>query len=318
MPARGGGRTKSGGGGGGARPPPSREETISKAMAYVLRHGAEKEKLKLDESGYINCQDLLNWPRLRSLHVTFPELQTIVDTNAKKRFALIPRASSSSSSSSSPTQPSDYLIRASQGHSLAIASENLLTPLSPTDPACPDEVVHGTGADSWAAIRKSGGLKRMGRRHVHFAMGLPARGKAAAATSSGSAAEEFTPTITGHQDQDSAAGAAAIIDGEISTLTLLDSTAAAEPSAAAANEPKEQVVSGMRASADHLVWVDVKRSAAEGGLKWWKSANGVVLTEGDEHGVVALKWVRRVEVRATGEVVYKSLEVGKGDRDGEK
>lgn len=149
-------------------------------------------------------------------------------------------------------------------------------------------------------------------------MGLPARGKAAAATSSGSAAEEFTPTITGHQDQDSAAGAAAIIDGEISTLTLLDSTAAAEPSAAAANEPKEQVVSGMRASADHLVWVDVKRSAAEGGLKWWKSANGVVLTEGDEHGVVALKWVRRVEVRATGEVVYKSLEVGKGDRDGEK
>ncbi|KAI4225632.1 MAG: hypothetical protein L6R36_003791, partial [Xanthoria steineri] len=54
MPARGGGRNKSG----GARPPPSREETISKAMAYVLRHGAEKEKLKLDESGYINCQDL--------------------------------------------------------------------------------------------------------------------------------------------------------------------------------------------------------------------------------------------------------------------
>lgn len=60
MPARGGGRTKSGGGGGGARPPPSREETISKAMAYVLRHGAEKEKLKLDESGYINCQDLVS------------------------------------------------------------------------------------------------------------------------------------------------------------------------------------------------------------------------------------------------------------------
>ncbi len=57
MPARGGGRNKSGGG--GARPPPSREETVSKAMAYVLRHGAEKEKLKLDESGYISCEELV-------------------------------------------------------------------------------------------------------------------------------------------------------------------------------------------------------------------------------------------------------------------
>ncbi len=157
-------------------------------------------------------------------------------------------------------------------------------------------------------------------------MGVPVRGKAAgpAATSSGSAAEEFTPTTAGHQDQDSSAAAAAVaIDGSISTLTLLDSTAAAaaEPSAAAAvaaNETKEQVISGMRASADHLVWVDVKRSAAEGGLKWWKSANGVVLTEGDEHGVVALKWVRRVEVRATGEVVYGSQEAGKGDGDGDR
>ena len=157
-------------------------------------------------------------------------------------------------------------------------------------------------------------------------MGLPARGKAAAAkTTSGSAAEEFTPTSTGHQDQDSSAAAAAVaIDGSISTLTLLDSTAAAaaEPSAAAAavaaTETKEQVISGMRASAKHLVWVDVKRSAAEGGLKWWKSANGVVLTEGDEHGVVALKWVRRVELRATGEVVYGSQEAGKGDGDGDR
>ncbi|KAL8739920.1 MAG: hypothetical protein Q9190_007319 [Brigantiaea leucoxantha] len=45
MPYRG--RNKSG----GKVPPPSREETISRAMSYVLRHGAEKEKLKLDENG---------------------------------------------------------------------------------------------------------------------------------------------------------------------------------------------------------------------------------------------------------------------------
>ena len=69
MPARGGGRNKSGG---GARPPPSREETVSKAMAYVLRHGAEKEKLKLDESGYINCEELVG---INSRHLLFHCLQ---------------------------------------------------------------------------------------------------------------------------------------------------------------------------------------------------------------------------------------------------
>ncbi|KAL8670412.1 MAG: hypothetical protein Q9168_005041, partial [Polycauliona sp. 1 TL-2023] len=275
MPARGGGRNKSGGGG-STRPPPSREETVSKAMAYVLRHGAEKEKLKLDESGYINCEDLLKWHRLRSLHVTFPELQTIVDTNAKKRFALIPTPSSTQPSSN----PSDYLIRASQGHSIAIASENLLTSLSPDDPACPEEVVHGTSSPSWDAIKKSGGLKRMGRRHVHFALGLPnAKGSASKTTtatttaaSSGSATEDFTPTIV-DADQKSATA-------DVSTLTI-------DPSKMD-TDGKEQVISGMRASADLLIWVDVKCSAAEGGLKWWKSANGVVLTEGDENGVVAL------------------------------
>lgn len=61
-----------------------------------------------------------------------------------------------------------------------------------------------------------------------------------------------------------------------------------------------QVISGMRASASILVWVDVKRSAEEGGLKWWRSNNGVVLTEGDEKGVVKMEWVERVERRGKG------------------
>ena len=77
MPARGGGRNKSGG---GARPPPSREETISKAMAYVLRHGAEKEKLKLDESGYINCQELVS---MKIQYISFFES---FDVENQKKF----------------------------------------------------------------------------------------------------------------------------------------------------------------------------------------------------------------------------------------
>ena len=32
---------------------------ISKKISYVLRHGAEKEGLKLDKNGYANCADLV-------------------------------------------------------------------------------------------------------------------------------------------------------------------------------------------------------------------------------------------------------------------
>lgn len=64
MPRRGGGGGSGRGGaragaGGGARPPQSREKTISKAMSFVLRHGAEKEGLKMDENGYANVAELV-------------------------------------------------------------------------------------------------------------------------------------------------------------------------------------------------------------------------------------------------------------------
>lgn len=144
----------------------------------------------------------------------------------------------------------------------------------------------------------------MGRRHVHFALGLPDRKSSASQMTASK--DEFVPTeLAGDQDKDKGSGTP---DG-ISSLTL-NSTTTQSPQTDAGGE--EQVISGMRASADHLVWVDVKRSAVEGGLKWWKSANGVVLTEGDENGVVGLKWVKRVELRATGEVIYTSDGVRKG------
>ncbi|KAI4236740.1 MAG: hypothetical protein L6R40_006084, partial [Gallowayella cf. fulva] len=236
----------------------------------------------------------LKWHRLRSLHVTFPEMQHIVSTNAKQRFALIPSPTATTDTETS-TKPSDFLIRASQGHSLAIASENLLTPLLPDDATAPQEVVHGTDERSWDAIWKSGGLKRMGRQHVHFAAGMP-DGEAAA---KGDGGDGFVPTA-GKRDSDDAP-AVADAARDVSALTLRED----------GDKGKEQVISGMRASANTLIWVDVKRSAAEGGLKWWKSANGVVLTEGDENGVVGLMWVTRVQRRGTGEVIYTSQVEGK-------
>lgn len=47
---------------GGSGGPASREITVSKAMSFVLRHGAEKEGIKLNKQGYANVADLVNPP----------------------------------------------------------------------------------------------------------------------------------------------------------------------------------------------------------------------------------------------------------------
>ena len=73
-----------------------------------------------------------------------------------------------------------------------------------------------------------------------------------------------------------------------------------EPAVLALNGGKaeeEKVVSGMRRDASVLVWVDVQRSISDGGLKWWRSANGVILTEGDPRGMVPIEFVKRAEKR---------------------
>ena len=44
----------------------------------------------------------------------------------------------------------------------------------------------------------------------------------------------------------------------------------------------------------------MRKSIEEGGLKWWRSGNGVVLTEGDAEGLVPLRFVKRVVDRGGG------------------
>jgi len=45
----------------------------------------------------------------------------------------------------------------------------------PTDTDCPSLLVHGTYDKPWQEIKRSGGLKPMGRTHIHFADRLPKR-----------------------------------------------------------------------------------------------------------------------------------------------
>ncbi|TAQ91224.1 hypothetical protein B7494_g455 [Chlorociboria aeruginascens] len=173
----------------------------------------------------------MQWQRLISLQITFNDIRTAVSDNAKQRFSMKPNPALNPAPEPGSENPSDWMIRANQGHSIAIDSASLLTPITLSAGNIPPTVVHGTYFGTYQAIVSSGGLKKMGRNHVHFSTGLP--------------------------------------------------------------DEKGGVISGMRENAELLVYVDVKRSL-EDGEKWWISDNGVVLTEGDENGVVGTKYWAKV------------------------
>lgn len=124
----------------------------------------------------------------------------------------------------------------------------------------------------------------MGRQHIHFALDVPTSNKNKLVSKTKNGVEEATTF-----DLDDIRKELEDVEGEVV-------------------DGGEKVISGMRNGADVLVWVHVKRSAEEGGIKWWKSENGVVLTEGDEKGEVPLKWVSRVERRGSREVIWEPSE----------
>jgi 2'-phosphotransferase len=248
------------GGGGRSREPPSRSVQISKKLSWLLRHGAESENLNLGPGGYANLADVLTNRKLKGLQISFEEVRQVVEENEKQRFSLVPVATpgegeeegKGKQQSIPSTDPKDWKIRANQGHSLKIDDEGLLQPISADD--VPETAVHGTSHSAWMQIVETGGLKTMGRNHVHFASGLPAGFSSLSSSSTGSGAEVEAPMI-----------------------------------------------SGMRSTSTILIYLDVKK-AMEAGLKFSRSENGVILTEGDENGLVPLAFFRKVEDR-TGEGV---------------
>lgn len=138
----------------------------------------------------------LQWGPLRSLHVSVQDVFDVTADNEKQRFSLKPSAAHPDPSSGAPTtatvpaeaaDASHWLIRANQGHSIPLESQALLRPISLDAVAAnadadvnavpvPPVVVHGTYFAFWEAIVASGGLRRMGRNHVHCSTGVPGAG----------------------------------------------------------------------------------------------------------------------------------------------
>lgn len=133
-----------------------RDVQISKALSYLLRHGAEKEHLAMDAQGYVLLGDLLRNNRLKSHRATAEDVARVVQNNNKKRFTLVTR------------DDGQQYVCANQGHSLKKVSNDNLQLLEQSREAYPAQLIHGTTRQKLRLILASGGLSRMGRNHIHF------------------------------------------------------------------------------------------------------------------------------------------------------
>ncbi|AZA52688.1 RNA 2'-phosphotransferase [Chryseobacterium sp. G0201] len=122
------------------------KKKTSKFLSYVLRHHPELINLNLDENGWANVDELITKSKRDSYEgFTFEELDEIVQTNEKKRFAF---------------NEDKTRIRASQGHSIEI---NLA--LIPQRP--PEFLYHGTAQSNIESILEKG-IEKRSRQHVHL------------------------------------------------------------------------------------------------------------------------------------------------------
>ena len=118
---------------------------ISKYLSKHLRHEPERLGLTLAPGGWVGVDVLLEACARRGFPVSREELDEVVARNDKRRFSF---------------DEAGARIRANQGHSVEVD-------LQLERRAPPRLLYHGTGERSVGAIL-SGGLRRMGRHHVHL------------------------------------------------------------------------------------------------------------------------------------------------------
>ena len=114
--------------------------SLSHRLSMILRHRPESAGITLDANGWVPVPTLI-----AALGITRDELEAVVATNDKQRFAI-----------------DGDRIRASQGHSRRVAVD---LDLEPADP--PAVLFHGTPAANVPSILREG-LRPRTRHHVHL------------------------------------------------------------------------------------------------------------------------------------------------------
>lgn len=121
------------------------QRTTSKRLSFVLRHAPQSIGIQLDSAGWVDVDVLLEALAAHGLRLTRPELEVLVASSDKQRFAV---------------SDDGRRIRANQGHSVPV---ELGHPVRRP----PDVLFHGTPSRNVPSILREG--LRPGRRHdVHL------------------------------------------------------------------------------------------------------------------------------------------------------
>lgn len=121
------------------------KKKISKFLSLILRHQPETIHLKLDENGWADVDELMAKSAKKNIYFTSEELDEVVETNNKQRFAF---------------NEDKTKIRANQGHSIDV--DLALTPQQP-----PEYLYHGTAEINIPSILEKG-IEKRSRQHVHL------------------------------------------------------------------------------------------------------------------------------------------------------
>jgi putative RNA 2'-phosphotransferase len=122
---------------------------ISKFLSLVLRHQPQLIGLELSPAGWVAIDELLAAAAQHGRRMTREELDEVVRSNDKQRFAI---------------SDDGLHIRANQGHSVEVDLG-----YTPADP--PEVLYHGTTEQFLDSIRRTGLHKRK-RHHVHLSLSV--------------------------------------------------------------------------------------------------------------------------------------------------
>jgi putative RNA 2'-phosphotransferase len=122
-----------------------KHKKTSKFLSLVLRHEPQLVGITLDEAGWVDVDVLLEGCRRKGQAVTRAELEEVVRTSDKQRFAL---------------SEDGKRIRANQGHSVPVE-------LGYESAEPPEVLLHGTAEKAIDGIRREG-IHKGQRHHVHL------------------------------------------------------------------------------------------------------------------------------------------------------
>ena len=119
--------------------------TLSKFIAYILRHNPSAASVELDENGWADVGELIDGVCKTGRQLNLQALEEIVQSDGKQRFSF---------------NEDKTKIRANQGHSISVDVQ--MSELAP-----PEVLYHGTAEKYIESVRQQGILSKS-RNYVHL------------------------------------------------------------------------------------------------------------------------------------------------------